>query len=121
MSRKLRPSRPRAFANRFSPQRLRRLSFEWLEERRPLAIDAALIKDIFVGDDSHPDGFVQYSSNVYFSADDGTTGIELWRSDGVTATLFANLHPSAGSNPKLLTVASAKLFFVATTPTTGNE
>src|SRR5689334_12200220 len=121
MSRKPRRISFRSFANRFSPQRHRRLFFEWLEERRLLAIDAALIKDIAIGGDSNPSGYVQYGSNVYFSADDGTTGIELWRSNGTTATLFADLHPTSGSNPKLLTVANGKLFFIATTPTTGNE
>ena len=94
MSRKPRSSHLKLFLKRTSPQRCRRLFFEPLEGRRLLAIDAALIKDIAIGGDSNPSGFVQYGSNVYFSADDGTTGIELWRSDGVTATLFANLHPS---------------------------
>src|SRR5688500_1276514 len=66
-------------------KRRRRLFVEPLETRRVLAIDASLIQDINIGGDSGPSGFVQYGSHVYFSADDGTAGVELWRSDGSTA------------------------------------
>ena len=103
-----------------SPRR-RRLLFEPLEMRCVLAIDAALIQDISIGGDSGPTGFVQYGSQTYFSADDGLAGIELWRTDGTTASLFADLHPTSNSIPQLLTVANGKLFFTATTPTTNRE
>lgn len=104
-----------------SAVRRRRLFFEPLEARRVLAIDAALIGDIAAGADSGPSGFMQYGSNVYFSADDGAAGMEVWRTNGTTASLFADLHPSGSSNPRLFTVASSKLFFAASTPTTGIE
>jgi fibronectin-binding autotransporter adhesin len=121
MVRNLRSSPSRDGIKQLSGRRRRRLFFEPLEERRVLAIDAALIQDIQVGGDSAPSGFVQYGGYTYFNADDGTTGVELWRTDGVTASLFADLHPTLGSGPKLLTVANGKLFFAANTPTAGTE
>ncbi len=112
---------PHSFFQRISPKRRRRLFFERLEERRVLAIDAALIQDIMAGGDSGPSGFMALGSNTYFSADDGTSGVELWRSDGSAASLFADLHPTLSSLPTLLTVANNRLFFAATTPATGKE
>jgi autotransporter-associated beta strand protein/ELWxxDGT repeat protein len=85
-----------------------------------LAIDAQLIADLSSGDSS-PSGFVQYGGFTYFNTDDGVTGFELWRTDGISTSLFADLHETGSSNPKLLTVANGKLFFAAASSATGRE
>ncbi|HEY3354267.1 MAG TPA: ELWxxDGT repeat protein [Polyangia bacterium] len=53
---------------------------------------------------------------VYFTADDGVHGLELWRSGGTAAgtTLVADLLPgSAGSGPSSLVAYRGALFFSA--------
>ncbi len=63
----------------------------------------------------------------YFSASDGqngTTGRELWRTDGTAGgtTLVKDINPGAGdSSPDLLTVVGTNLFFVATDGVHGRE
>jgi ELWxxDGT repeat protein len=61
---------------------------------------------------------------VYFAANDGQSGVELWRSDGtVTGTYrLSDIAPgAASSNPGELTVVGSMLFFTANDGTTGVE
>jgi ELWxxDGT repeat protein len=70
------------------------------------------------------DPFVAYNDHLYFAANDGVHGIELWRTDG-TATgteIVADLNPGFASSlsadpiyPTPMVVANGKLFFVAAT------
>jgi ELWxxDGT repeat protein len=63
------------------------------------------------------------SRHAYFSHNDTTHGIELWRTDGTAAgtTLVADLEPNGGSEPMPLAVLNGKLLFQATTAATGAE
>ncbi|MEM7064441.1 MAG: ELWxxDGT repeat protein [Cyanobacteria bacterium P01_B01_bin.77] len=104
-----------------------------------------LVRDIYTGsspdfngvdqpNDSEPFGFTNAGGTLFFSAEDGTTGRELWRSDG-TATgtqLVANINNSAlenvlidpipqDSNPRELTDVNGTLFFTATNGIDGRE
>ncbi|MCP4536613.1 MAG: choice-of-anchor D domain-containing protein [Chloroflexi bacterium] len=91
----------------------------------------ALVADIYPGSsNSTPGGsgdgagFAVYSDTLYFSADDGTTGIELWSYDGITATLAADIYsgdPSYDSYPKFLTVHNGVLYFQAYTAAAERE
>ncbi len=66
--------------------------------------------------------FAVIGSFIYFAADDGVSGVELWRSDGATTEKLGDLNPgAAGSYPRYLTVVNGKLFFCATTPDAGEE
>jgi ELWxxDGT repeat protein len=55
---------------------------------------------------------------LFFRANDGTSGTELWKSDGVTATLISDINPGSGSSsPARLTVVNSELYWEARQPT----
>jgi ELWxxDGT repeat protein len=65
-----------------------------------------------------------FGGRVYFAADDGLHGLELWSSDGTAegTTLVADLIPGpGGSSPAHLTVTGGRLLFVAEAPGMGRE
>ena len=71
---------------------------------------------------SNPTDFVEFMGEVYFAANDGTTGSELWKTDGVTTTQVADIDVGPGSSaPADLIVCGGCLFFTATTPAAGRE
>ncbi len=61
-----------------------------------------LIQDINSTGSSNPNDLLELNGIIIFSADDGTTGRELWSSDGQSATLLKDiLTGSVGSDPQL--------------------
>ena len=96
-----------------------------------------LVKDIYPGDScnfayygyycspngSFPSDLTNVNGMLFFSADDGTDGRELWKSDGTAAgtTLVTDLYPGGSSYPRLLTNVNGTLFFKATDATNGRE
>jgi ELWxxDGT repeat protein len=77
-----------------------------------------LLKDISPGQASSTSSGLQklvpYNNKLYFTANDGTHGAELWVTDGTTAGthLFKDLLPGlGGSNPQELTVCNNRLLF----------
>ena len=85
-------------------------------ERDPKTKESLLaIRDLFPGPDgSSPSGFTPFRGEVYFAADDGVRGNELWKTDGTAAgtRLVVNLDSSSGSVSGLH-VALDRLFFKA--------
>jgi ELWxxDGT repeat protein len=64
--------------------------------------------------DSNPRDFAVLGDRLYFAADDGEHGRELWSYDGQTASLFADINPGQyGSDVSELTVHNGQLFFSA--------
>ena len=65
------------------------------------------------------------AASLYFVADDGTTGSELWTTDGVSvrkvADLFGGTASSASSSPKQLTAVGDRLYFTAKTGDTATN
>ena len=97
---------------------------EVLETRQLLAADVSVLKDIIAG---NTDSLVsagngehfamEYNGFVYFTASDGTHGLELWRTDGTQGNTaqFMDLRTGiASSVPSSFFVANGKLFFNAT-------
>jgi ELWxxDGT repeat protein len=68
--------------------------------------------------------FVALAGRVYFCADDGTSGRELWRTDigGTGATRVADINPGpGGSTPSGMTVHGDAMYFQADDGTNGAE
>ena len=81
--------------------------------------------DLFPGpDSSSPSDLIHVGgSTVVFRADDGTSGKELWRTDGVTTTQVADINPgSVSSTPSdMFLMSPGVIVFRASGPGTGAE
>jgi ELWxxDGT repeat protein len=101
------------------------LRAEALEDRLlPSLAPPQLLLDINPGASSFPKSFTQVNNLVFFSANDGIHGPELWASNGTAAVTFLvlDINPgTGGSNPKLLTNVNGTLFFQADDGTHGLE
>lgn len=84
-----------------------------------------LLKDINSGaNSSYPYGFTEFNGKLYFRADDGTNGSELWVTDGtvVGTSLFKDINPGVGSSsPYGFTEFNGKLYFKADDGANGYE
>jgi ELWxxDGT repeat protein len=92
-----------------------------------------LVKDIFPGfmsfpgnipNSSTPRNLTVFNNKLYFSANNGVNGSELWVSDGTTAgtQLVADIEPNqSSSNPAQLITLNNKLYFVAFNNSSGQE
>jgi len=92
------------------------------------AAGTTLVKDIYVVPDDYDFAKVMSLTNVngtlFFTADNGSAGIELWKSDGTNAgtVLVKDINPGGqGSTPAWLTDVNGMLFFFARTNATGME
>lgn len=78
-----------------------------------------LVKNIHaVGDGlggSSPEELININGTLYFSANDGVNGRELWKSDGseTGTVLVKDIHSSGDSNPTYTTNVDGILFFTA--------
>jgi ELWxxDGT repeat protein len=93
-----------------------------IEKRHDALVgDLGLIKDINPGGDSNPAGFTELGNKAYVVATDGTTGREIWSTDGTAAgtALVADLNPSGDSNPGPILANGAKTPFLGTVAWTG--
>lgn len=72
-------------------------------------------------------GFVVIGSNVFFSADNGNNGLELWKSDGTVAgtvmvkDINTEMNGATESNPMNLTAVAGTLYFSANNGPNGRE
>ena len=73
---------------------------------------------------SYPGHLTVFDGALYFRANDGTNGNELWKYDGTTATMVngpTGINPSGESNPWDLIVFDGALYFYADDGTNGYE
>src|SRR5439155_1057721 len=87
-----------------------------------------LVKDILpqgqFTDGSFPQSLTDVNGTLFFSANDGVSGGELWKSDGTAAGSLQvpNIFSSAAtSEPAFLTDVNGTLFFTADDGATGTE
>ncbi len=64
---------------------------------------------------------VAYQGSVYVSGSTPTTGFELFRFNGRTASVVRDIHPSGSSTPRSLSVLNGVLYFQASAPSIGTE
>ena len=108
----------------------------YLENRQRLRLDAGLesVRGKGAENDAEPtlieivpgagepdrlDELVAWNGAAYFMADDGVTGRQVWRSDGLTATRVSNL--SGVDTPSDLTAGPGGVYFVFDEPSFGAE
>ena len=105
-------------------RRGRRLLFELLEERRLLAIEPQLIEILIGARGSDPHELTNVNGTLFFSANDGIHGTELWKSDGTIAgtSMVKDIRSgSGGSSPAFLTNVGGTLYFRAQDGINGDE
>ena len=73
---------------------------------------------------SFPQGLKEFNGALYFMADDGTNGYELWKQSASGSVLLTNINPggvTSSSFPKSFTAFNNALYFVATSSSAGYE
>lgn len=69
---------------------------------------------------SNPNHLTTLGSTLYFTASDAVNGVQLWQSDGTSATSITNINPG-NFNPENLTVFGNNLLFTADDGVNGRE
>jgi ELWxxDGT repeat protein len=82
-----------------------------------------MVKNINPSGDSDPDYLVALGSTLYFRANDGTDGTELWKSDGTSAgtVMVKDIYPSGSSYPGDFAAIGSTIYFQADDGTNGYE
>lgn len=77
--------------------------------------------DIMPSGGSSPSDFVEFNGDVYFSAQDGTNGYELWKYDGVEAQMVQDINPTGHSFYSKMIKYGSNLYFNASDGVNGHE
>ena len=84
-----------------------------------------LVKNINLGNDgsghSSPSSFTVFNNSLYFVADDGVTGQELWRTNGTITTPVADINTTGSSAPYSFGAFGDWLYFAADDGLSGYE
>jgi len=88
----------------------------------PATNKSSLYAIINLSGTSKPSNFTTYGNKLYFSADDGAHGNELWAIDGNNHNYIVyDINDSGDSDPMDMTVMNGKLYFSAYNPAYGRE
>ena len=93
----------------------------------PSSYQTEMVKDIWPGTSpSIPEDLTNVDGTLFFTADDGTDGRELWKSDGTTANtvMVKDINPNGADGLDSygpLTAVGNLVYFVANDGTNGNE
>ena len=96
----------------------------WSYDGTAVAQAANIHPDIGASQSSFPQGLKEFNGALYFMADDGANGYELWKQGATGTVLLTNLNPgglTSSSFPKSFTPFNNALYFVATSMGTGYE
>ncbi len=93
----------------------------WVHDPNAESNQTHIVEDIYPGNDfddipfsSEPKFLTNVNGALFFSADDGIKGRELWTADATAATRKTDINPGLySSNPAGLTAVNEKLFFAA--------
>ncbi len=93
------------------------------EFRSIISFDNGIIADINPGpEDSDPANFIKINNTIYFTAENPTTGRELYKHDWTTGfSLVKDVWPGAGSGTGQLFNAQDHVFFMGNNGMAGNE
>src|SRR5436190_23671500 len=75
-----------------------------------------MVKDIYKGaGTSDPQKLVNVNGTLFFVANDGLNGTELWKTNGTanSTTLVKDIFSTSGSNPKYFTLMKGQVYFNA--------
>jgi ELWxxDGT repeat protein len=88
-----------------------------------MAQTPVLVKDINPLGDAKPENFIEFNGKMYFRANDGVHGIELWVSDGTAegTKMLKDINPDGNSMPRYFTEYNGLLYFRAECSTYGVE
>jgi len=83
----------------------------------------SLLKDINLTGSSLPLHLTGVNGTLFFTANDGIHGVELWKSDGTSSgtVMVADINHGGSSTPNLLTDVNGTLFFEANDGVSGLE
>jgi trimeric autotransporter adhesin len=87
-----------------------------VEDRWHEADGTVMVKDIYPGgSSSSPTIMTDVNGTLFFVADDGVHGFELWKTDGTEAgtVMVKDINLNGSSDPRRLTKLGAQLFFRA--------
>jgi len=90
----------------------------------PVSQAQVQVKNIHTSSGSTPENMIEMGGFIYFSADDGASGRELWRSDGTKdgTTLVMDINPgTTGSDITNMVSMNGKIYFKAETVANGEE
>lgn len=108
---------------RLKSSRQHRLQVESLESRQLLAV--TLLKDVApAGGSSNASDFTTLGNLTFFTANDNSNGVELWKTDGTAngTVMVKDIAPGAASSaPQQMTVFNGKLYFTANDQVHGRE